>query len=84
MISPSNAAREAGKLLTPIAEREEGFEEPNDNGRRAEDYWKDEYLGSWLNAEEDIWAIKVFVSDDSDSDDSDYALAHHSICLLLY
>ncbi|KAL9587473.1 MAG: hypothetical protein Q9203_003497 [Teloschistes exilis] len=60
MISPSNAAREAGKLLTPIAEREEGFEEPNDNGRTAEDYWKDEYLGSWLDAEEDIWAIKVF------------------------
>ncbi|KAL8633185.1 hypothetical protein Q9189_001085 [Teloschistes chrysophthalmus] len=62
MISPSKAARDAGQLLTPIAEREGGYEEPDENGRTAEDYWKDEYLGPWLNAEEDIWAIKVFDS----------------------
>ncbi|KAL9579002.1 MAG: hypothetical protein Q9212_005357 [Teloschistes hypoglaucus] len=60
MISPSDAARDVGQLLTPLAEMEEGYEKPNENGSTAEDYWKDEYLGPWLNAQEDIWAIKVF------------------------
>lgn len=66
VISPSESARQEGKLLTPIAEIEEGYDTPDENGKTAEDYWQTQYVDGWFNVEEDIWAIKVFVSVDFD------------------
>ncbi|KAL8690475.1 MAG: hypothetical protein Q9218_004084 [Villophora microphyllina] len=60
VISPSEAARQEGKLLPPIAEKKEGYDEPDDSGKTAEDHWKSEYLDVWFNVEEDIWAMKIF------------------------
>lgn len=62
MISPNTAAREKGMLLTPIAEVEKGYREPDKVGKTLEDYWEDEYMDAWFNPYEDVWAIKVFVS----------------------
>lgn len=62
-LSPSRAFQEEGKLLAPIVESEVGYTSVDSTGETLEDWWKREILDKWLTPEEDVWAIKIFVSD---------------------
>lgn len=59
-ISPSDAFRQEGKLL-PLIREHKSYLHPDENGETLEDIWKDSIVDKWLDPQEDIWAIKVFV-----------------------
>ena len=60
-ISPSNAFRQTGKLLVPIAEQKTYMTRDEDGATR-EDVWRESIVETWLTPQEDVWVIKVFVS----------------------
>lgn len=59
-ISPSNAFRQTGKLLLPIAEQKTYITRDKDGATR-EDVWRESIVEQWLTPQEDVWVIKVFV-----------------------
>ncbi|KAL8724862.1 MAG: hypothetical protein Q9181_006643, partial [Wetmoreana brouardii] len=61
-IGPSDASRKEGRLLAPIVESQDGYTKPDKVGQSLEDFWKDDFLRNYLSAEEDPWAVRVFVS----------------------
>ena len=63
-IIPSEAFRQEGKLLLPIIERRGSYLNPDENGETLEDIWKESIVDKWLNPQDDVWVIKVFVSVD--------------------
>ena len=64
-ISPSAAFRSEGKLLAPLTENRKGYMEPDGEGGTLEEWWEEEILDKWLTPEEDVWAVKAFVSSPS-------------------
>ncbi|KAL8948210.1 MAG: hypothetical protein Q9222_005585 [Ikaeria aurantiellina] len=60
-ISPSEAFRKQGKLMTPMKEQSPGdYAKDAGNGSTFEQYWKEDVVGKWLKAEEDVWVVRVF------------------------
>ncbi|KAL9026063.1 MAG: hypothetical protein Q9196_005217 [Gyalolechia fulgens] len=59
-ISPSEAFRNEGELLTAISESKGGYTRSDGQERTLEEWWKEEIMGKWLVPDEDVWAIKIF------------------------
>ncbi|KAL9017283.1 MAG: hypothetical protein Q9185_005374 [Variospora sp. 1 TL-2023] len=59
-ISPNDTFQKEAKLLVPI-ESESTYTTSDSDEEPLEEWWKREVLDPWLNPEEDIWAIKIFV-----------------------
>ncbi|KAL8714557.1 MAG: hypothetical protein Q9220_001505 [cf. Caloplaca sp. 1 TL-2023] len=54
-ISPSEAFRKQGKILTSMKERGS-----SDYTELHEQYWDKDVMGRWITAEEDVWVMQVF------------------------
>ncbi|KAL8685667.1 MAG: hypothetical protein Q9224_005727, partial [Gallowayella concinna] len=61
-ISPSAAFREEGKLLLPVTEPKDSYVKSDKHGESLEDVWKSQVVDKWLRPQEEVWAVKVFVS----------------------